>query len=415
MKNFKLFAYYLPYLILVIVLTPTLCHISDRQCWIDWAQFQHRHGISNTYRGWSDYLPLYHYVLNIYAKMNGNLEAIAANINRLKYITILFELGSTILLFHLLKAKFEDYYKSLYFSLFYFLNIAVLFNSVIWGQVDGIMTFFVFASIIAGFKNKPVFALMLFVLAVNMKLQSIIFLPLLMYILALHFEKRTILKYVLGVGFAFVLQVVIILPFYLNGDFDAMLQVIINSKGKYPVISMNAYNIWGILLDNRYFFKPDTLGFWGLNYNLWGLIFFFVSSFLILVFPLFRVINTLFRNRKQEINLNEILLIGALIPLFFFFFNTQMHERYVHPALVFITAYGLLNRKILVIIIPSIAYILNLEGAAHIFNLTNYGTLIFTPRFVAILYLITIILLFYELFKLQKTLFTNLKESSDVV
>jgi hypothetical protein len=92
-----------------------------------------------------------------------------------------------------------------------------------------------------------------------------------------------------------------------------------------------------------------------------------------------------------------------------------MHERYVHPALIFITAFGMLNRKILIIIIPSVAYILNLEGAAHIFNLTNYGTLIFTPRFVAILYLITIILLFYELFKLQKSLFNNFKEPTDVV
>lgn len=415
MKHIKPLAYYLPYLILVIVLTPTLCHFSDRQCWIDWAQFQHRHGISNTYRGWSDYLPLYHYVLNIYAKMNGNLDAIAANINRLKYLTIIFELGSTVILFHLLKAKFEDYYKSLYISLFYFLNIAVLFNSAIWGQVDGIMTFFVFASIISGYKNKPIFALILFVLAVNMKLQSIVFLPLLMYILALHFEKKMILKYLLGIGLAFALQVLIILPFYLNGDFEAMLQVIVNSKGKYPFISMNAYNIWGILIDNRYFFKLDTSSLWGLNYNLWGLIFFFVSSFLILIFPLIRVINSLFRGQKQEINLNEILLIGALIPLFFFFFNTQMHERYAHPALVFISAFGMLNRKILIIIIPSVAYILNLEGAAHIFNLTNYGTLIFTPRFVAILYLITIILLFFELYKIQRKLFENQKKPTDVV
>jgi len=277
------------------------------------------------------------------------------------------------------------------------------------------MTFFVFASIISGYKNKPIFALMLFVLAVNMKLQSIVFLPLLMYILALNFEKKMILKYLLGIGLAFVLQVVIILPFYLNGDFEAMLQVIANSKGKYPFISMNAYNIWGILIDNRYFFKLDTSSLWGLNYNLWGLIFFFVSSFLILIFPLIRVINSLFRGQKQEINLNEILLIGALIPLFFFFFNTQMHERYAHPALIFISAFGMLNRKILIIIIPSVAYILNLEGAAHIFNLTNYGTLIFTPRFVAILYLTTIILLFFELYKTQRKLFENQKKPTDVV
>ena len=393
--------YYIPILLILIVLTPTSGHNWDCYCWGEWCKYQNQHGISNTYRGWTDYLPLYHYILNLYGKLYGNIEEIPRFIYRLKYITYLFELGSTIILFYLLKNQFKDFFKALFYSLFYLLNFAILYNSAIWGQVDGIMTFFVFASIISCYYNKLLLSIILFVLAVNMKLQAIFFLPLFLYILYLHFERKQLYKFVIGFFIALILQFLIVSPFYFNGDFDKLWAVIQNSVGKFPHITMNAYNFWAIVVDNKNFFESDATEFLGISYKSWGLLFFLSTSFLALMTPFIRVLKKLFLGNSMNITLNEILLLGALIPLLFFFFNTQMHERYSHPSIIFITVFSLLNKKYHLLIIPSIAYFLNLEDVLQTFNTQNYTTVIYTPSFIASLYLLTIVLLFIELYKIH--------------
>jgi Gpi18-like mannosyltransferase len=403
--------YYLPILLLLIVLTPTTGHGWDCYCWGEWCKYQNQHGISNTYRGWTDYLPLYHYILNLFGKMIGNIEEIPRYIYRLKYITYLFELGSTLIIFYILNNQFKDFFKSLFYSIFYFLNFAVLYNSAIWGQVDGIMTFFVFASIVSAYYNKIILSILLFVLAVNMKLQAMFFLPLLLYVLALHFERKQLVKIGISLFCALLLQFLIISPFYFNGDFDKLWNVIENSVGKFPHITMNAYNFWALLVDSKNFFDSDADQFWLFSYKSWGLLLFLSSSFMALIIPLVRVFKKLILGKSLNNSLNEILLLGAIIPLLFFFFNTQMHERYSHPAFIFITIYSLLNRKIHILVIPSIAYFLNLEDVLQAFNTQNYSTLIYTPFFIALLYLLTIVLLFIELYKCQLNKKFSIKEN----
>jgi hypothetical protein len=104
----------------------------------------------------------------------------------------------------------------------------------------------------------------------------------------------------------------------------------------------------------------------------------------------------LFLRKVITVDMAHILLIGALLPVLFFFFNTQMHERYPHPAFLFITAYSFLRTRYFLYIIFSIAYFLNLEKALRAFDL-HYNAFIFGNRFIAGLYLITIIVLFREL------------------
>jgi hypothetical protein len=245
-----------------------------------------------------------------------------------------------------------------------------------------------------------------------MKLQAIFFTPLLLYILVLNFEKKILNKYVLGLVLGCVLQLLIILPFCINGDFKALLGVISNSVGDSGYITSNAYNIWAILIEPERFNHPDSLKYFSFSFYTWGQTFFYIVSFAVLIIPFIRSLKSIFKKEKYFINLNEILLIGALIPLIFFFFNTQMHERYSHPAFIFIVTYSLLNRKYGLIIISSIAYFLNLEGVAQLLSFDNYHTFIFTPWVIAILYLITLVLIFFDFVRLQKTLI-NLKNTKN--
>lgn len=390
---------YVPILLLLVFFTPTTGHGWDTECWTEWAKHHYQHGLSNIYKSWTDYLPLYHYVLFAYARMQPNIESIAQNIHYLKYITLLFEFMSTVILSRLLFNAFHDRYKSLFYSLFYLLNAGILYNSLVWGQVDGIMTFFVLASILAAYRKHLFLSLLCFVLALNLKLQAIIFSPIVIGPLIPVIQQSS-RKLPCAIGGTLLIQFLIILPFLWVGDLPKLWHVVSGSVDKYPVISMNAYNAWVFAFDRNINLMqtPDSLVFLGISCKKWGLILFFAAGFGALFHFIQPIWSSLVKKESVKLPFREVLISSALVPLVFFFFNTQMHERYPHPAFIFLAAYALLYKRLHLLIIGSFAYFLNLEDVLQVLHTNNYDTLIFMSRFIAGLYLLLILLLYIDLF-----------------
>jgi hypothetical protein len=83
----------------------------------------------------------------------------------------------------------------------------------------------------------------------------------------------------------------------------------------------------------------------------------------------------------------------------FFFFNTEMHERYSHPAMVFLTAYMVYLRRYYLFTLFLLTYALNLEGAIHYFQLPDYNIFVFNPRFIGTLYVLFIASILYFYFR----------------
>lgn len=94
---------------------------------------------------------------------------------------------------------------------------------------------------------------------------------------------------------------------------------------------------------------------------------------------------------NREIKFLLIILI-LLISLVFFYFNTQMHKRYSHPALLFSGAFAFVNGSYLMYVLCSLAYFLNMEKVLKYLQLENYNTFIFDERVISVLYLTAIIL-----------------------
>ena len=397
----KILLLYSPFVVMLIILKSKGGCPFDIYCWVEWTKHSFTDGLSNIYKSWTDYLPLYHYVLFIFGKIQGSVEAIADNIYKLKTITLFFELGTTLILFKILNDKYKDLYKSIFYSLFYFLNLAVLYNSLIWGQVDGIMTFFIFASVIFAYRKKLFFSMLFLILALNMKLQAIIFLPVIgLLLLPAMLDKsriKNLMYSIVGIG---VIQLLIFLPFIYAGDFSKLWGVITGSAGKYPIVSMNAYNMWYFFVEDPRN-TSDTLVFLGITYNIWGLLLFFLTSFFALLHFVKPFILKIFKNIEMEYSHKKIIISCALIPLLFFFFNTQMHERYSHSALIFLAGYAMLYNRPLVFVLGSFAYFLNMEGVLKFFQTNNYHTLVFMPWFIASLFLLVIVLLFIDLYDIK--------------
>lgn len=381
----------------------------DRRCWITWTNYINGNGFGNVYKLGVNYLPLYHYVLYIYGKLQGSTEGIIYHINSLKYVTFFFELLGLFFVYRLAKDQYKNVIVGVLVLIIIILNPAFLYDNVLYGQVDGIYATFIFASVFFGIKRSTTWSLISFVIALNLKLQSITFLPLIFFLnldnVLEEYSTRKVLSFIWP---AILLQVLFLLPFAIQGDLGKVWQVVTGSEGMYPFVSMGAYNWWYYFLDNPVE-VIDTTGVFGRSFKRIGQGLYIITALLAcwpfmqyFYFKYFRK-----NNRVEYPGISQILLMGLLMSLLFFFLNTEMHARYVHAAIIFAGAYAIYNRTYVIYVFLSIAYFLNLEDSAKILkgNIAKYENFYFQPQFVATLFLIALLLSFYQIFNKQRKLF----------
>ncbi len=165
--------------------------------------------------------------------------------------------------------------------IFLILNLAYLYNTVFWNQVDSIHTTLTLSSVLLLFNKKLILGLLFFILALNMKLQAIIYVPFVALAILPMLTVKSFLKIVI---YALAFQLIILLPFLINGDFMQVIKV--NGRHFYviPLVSANAYNLWFMIFNNPWSVSDKQI-FAGIAYKNWGLFLFFISSFMAL-FPL---------------------------------------------------------------------------------------------------------------------------------
>lgn len=403
----KVLGLYFPFIILFATLRTKNGHGGDLFCWAEWAKYSFNNGLENVYKSWTDYLPLYHYILFLYAKIQGSEDKISQNIYQLKYFTFIFDFASTLLIFKIIENKYQSFYKSFLYSLLFLFNIGVMYNTVIWGQIDGILSFLIALSIFSAYKKNLFISLLSIVLALNLKLQAIIFVPLFLALILPLINKKNFkinIIYIAGIIF---IQILILLPFILSGDLSKVWKVVANSSNKYPFVSMNAYNLWYWFFNGNLMQINDSGTFLFITYKLWGNLLFFTLSGLLL-FPFIKgSLLYIFKNIEPKYTIKQILIISTIIPLFFFFFNTEMHERYSHPALIFLSIYSLLYDRIILLFIGSLAYYLNMESVLQYTQSSYYNTIIFRPDFVSLLFGTLILILILDLFDYRISLKKN--------
>ena len=383
-----------------IVLSPCFPgHSWDSFCWREWALYIKREGLGNVYHSWTDYLPLLHYELWLFGKLAGSEKEIVESIGFLRIFTLIFDFVALWYLYKWLGRKI-DYLFILFVCL---LNIAWSYNSIVWGQHDGVLTAFAFLSLYYGFYNKPVLSGIFLVLALNFKLQAIVFVPIwaLLYFNVL-LTKPGLKQFILPLLVMLVLQLLILWPFAEAGVLDELLSVVTGSVDKFPMISMGAKNIWTFIFNGHTDEVCDG-GIWfnGISYKQAGLFMFFTASFIALL-PM--IINSIRRIKypaleKLVLKREHLWLASALVVMLFYFLNTQMHERYIHPAFIFIIAYAFNTGNLFAYVLFSIAYFLNLEKELQYLKLDNYETLFFSDIFIAALYFVVIVYLEIKLLR----------------
>ncbi|MDD5570225.1 MAG: hypothetical protein PHD97_03620 [Bacteroidales bacterium] len=392
---------FLTALIFIVTFKPFgLCW--DVGCWQRWSSYIVKHGISDAYNTPDiNYNPLFLYILWIYGKFFQSDVAIFEKIYLLKIAVIIFDFASVCLLIKILRHLKINPLK----SVFVLLNIAYFYNTLIWGQVDSIHTFLVFASIYLFMKGKNIGGVLFFILALNMKTQSLVFLPFVIYFLykAWKGSNLNLLKAVItGV----VLQGILLLPFIIHNNLFHFARNTYSALIHSPMLSMNAYNIWYLYSDSDPMKIPDTLQIGFMTCKQLGIVLFILFSAIIFYPWLHKIIFQKWSYDFNDINDNKILFLTAgLVIMVFFFFNTEMHERYIHPAIIFLGLYAVLSKSYYMYILVSLAYFLNMDSILRHTPEKLVGWLysdeILLTHSIACLYLVLILTGIYKIYSMS--------------
>lgn len=305
-------------LILRLLLAGGNSHQIDMACFKAWASAASANlfGFYDTGM-FADYPPAYIYVLAIVgqiARMLGLVNIQWAYNILIKLPSILADIVTAFIIFRLAEKNMKES-KALLISAAYIFNPTVILDSAIWGQVDSFFTMAVIAALYLLSQEKLEASAVLYTLAMLIKPQGIIFLPVLFFEIVRRKDLRLFLRCLSYGAVTFVLA---ILPFFMNKNPLWIFKLYFNTASYYKGASINAFNLFALLGANWKDASGKLLFF---SYNTWG----FIFIILIAGFIGFLYIKD---KGKKLYALSSLVLITGVFVL-----SVRMHERYMYPAL----------------------------------------------------------------------------------
>lgn len=313
----------------------------DMGSWLGWAGKLADAGPSNFYSGsdWTQYTPGYLYYLWLIGKLGITTEA------AVKIPVIAADIITGLLIWSIV-VKVNKKLAIISFF-FYVFNPVVIFDSSVWGQIDGMLTLFLFTC--AFFlieKRNLALSVFFWSLAFLIKPQSIAIVP--VYLLAVVLKKFSLREIFFSAAIALGTIIFLSLPFFPDNPILGLPQQILKMSQYYSYTSVFAFNIWSWVG----FWKPDTAEFLGVALSMWGVGFFAVS-----------VLSALWVYKKKIKNRADYYLLFAILSLCFFLFPTKVHERYLFPFFAFLLTSAGLSKSVnlfAIYIVGSLGSFLNL-------------------------------------------------------
>lgn len=334
----------------------------DMNGYVVWSNYLAQHGPAEFY-GSSGfhvvYAPFYQYFLWLTGELVQAFSLpLLTHVYLIKLWSVIFELLGAFLIWTIGK-KNKAPIEGFILSIFYFLNPAIFINSSVWGQFDSITATMLIGVILLFINKKNNLAVLLFLVSVLTKPQSALLLPVVLYLYFKDFrlDRKSILRGIILLFSGLLVYYAIVIPFYipthLAGKIPRFLDQIywlfdlyFTSVKDYPYGTANAFNVW-FLLGGQ--IQHDHLPFLGLNYMTWGMILLILG----LIFSTVCLI-------KKKASVHSIFYSSFLVLFTAFFFMTKMHERYLLPAIIFITISALFEKRhIITLILISICVYIN--------------------------------------------------------
>lgn len=207
----------------------------------------------------------------------------------------------------------------------------------------------------------------------------------------------------LGVG------AMLTLPFWATGRFGVLASAYLHAAGAYPAVTVNADNIWTALCSLPLGLScgsDSELLVWGLTYRQVGLLCLsvYVTFVLFLLARPFMILSEIDRkissNIELENNARGIVFVGMSLVFFaFFMLPTQVHERYLLPAIALMSILVNYNKEYRIIYsILSFNFLLNLISVVTISATISRSiqSLGFTPQNISWINCIVFVIMLFD-------------------
>ncbi len=300
---------------------------------------------ANAQTGIADYPPFYMYVLGIVGKIMdwmGFAVGTTAYKLAIKMPPMLADMASAFFIY-LICEKLEQTEKGrwlndgwkLFFAGIYLFNPMVLFDSVVWGQMDSFLAMFMLFAIYAVMKKKVTLSAILFAICILIKPQGLFAGPvLLFYVLREGTVKQRIANFFKCAGAILATAFLITLPYTLQ-NVTFIYDLFTETAGRYDYASVNGFNFFTLMGLNWVTDTGEFNTFWGLTYYLWGMLF---LGLIVIVGGVFYMM------LPKEYEHRE-LLIALFLVTGIFNFTVRMHERYLFPAILLSLVVAILDNS----------------------------------------------------------------------
>lgn len=379
-------------LLLRIFLIHTGTLVNDMNIWVSWADRIVKFGFENFYNSWSDYLPSFPYILWILGKIKIAFLEIGLPLSNdvlFKMPAILADIGTAYIVY-LLAQKYVSKSLAIFAFILYAFNPAIIANSAMWGQVDGLLAFFVVLAFWLFLERKIFWASIVLAFTALFKPTGIFIAPIVLIYLILNpaenptsnkesaknilYEK---LKDVIAAALTFMVAASLIAIPFAKGQFPIgfILDRYKLTIDQYQYASLNAFNFWAM---EGELWKKDLVEWNGISLMRWGLILFSIAALISLYF----LIKRWSQNKKE--NFFNMALACSIVLAGAFDLLTRAHERHLLPMLPFLAIIAIKSKRVLVYYLASSAiyasnlyygYIWNTEGAKEVFNRELIGFL----------------------------------------
>lgn len=207
-------------------------------------------------------------------------------------------------------------------GLIFFLSPAVIYDGVLWGQVDSFGLMLFLASIYLLLKDRCMAASAVFTISYLMKFQNIIFIPLFYLYLFKKYDFKMLIK---SLQWSTGIFLLFCLPFILTRNIATLIRLLTVNSDWFPYYSLNAFNLWWIAAAGRGIEMIDkNLVVGVVNAKTVGLYLFVISYFIATLYLFFSDKEHLFKN----------FIISCAFAIYsFFMLPTQSHDRYAFHLL----------------------------------------------------------------------------------
>lgn len=312
----------------------------DMSAWLAWANRLSVLGFESFYSNdvWTQYTPGYLYFLWFIGKM-GLVNDLA-----IKVPIIFADMLAAFLMWKVISKKNMLLANVGY--VLYVLNPITIIDGSIWGQIDGLLTLFMFASVYLLIEKRNSWGSWGYMaIALLIKPQAVAIVPILAIVTIARSGWK---KMIIGGSLATIIAVLGFVPFYPRNTLSNIFELLHDMGQSYPYTSLYAMNVWTYVGA----WVEDSKMWMGMTYFAWGTIFMSIVY-----------ISLVLRYIKNIKSGREIYLVFALSCMLFFLFPTRVHERYMFPALIFLMTFAGVQQKKslgLMILLLTITYSLNL-------------------------------------------------------